>query len=175
MRLTKSSLKSMDLSYINSFFHLKTRYVKRELRSLTSADKESFLDAAAEIWNNRQDEGVAKYGSKFTSVDTLVAVHSLASNDIMCDGFHEGSGFLTHHLALTNTFEAALRSIDPSVTLPYWDFSIEGEAVKYVLHLSSNSFFLAHCTPSHHSTYKHLRILFTPAEMRARSPPTCSK
>ena len=104
--------------------------MKRELRSLTAADKERFLDAAAEIWNNRQSEGEAKYGKMFTSVDTLVAVHSLASNDIMCDGFHEGSGFLTHHLALTNTFEAALRSIDPSVTLPYWDFSIEGEAIK---------------------------------------------
>lgn len=40
-----------------------------------------------------------------------------------------GSGFLTHHLALTNTFEASLRSIDPSVTLPYWDFTIEGEEI----------------------------------------------
>jgi Common central domain of tyrosinase len=112
--------------------------VKRELRSLTSADKESFLDAAAEIWNNRQLEGEAKYGKMFTSVDTLVAVHSLASNDIMCDGFHEGTGFLTHHLALTNTFEAALRAINPSVTLPYWDFSIEGEAIKYVLHVRAH-------------------------------------
>ena len=41
----------------------------------------------------------------------------------------EGSGFLTHHLALTNTFEASLRAIDPSVTLPYWDFTVEGEQV----------------------------------------------
>lgn len=42
------------------------------------------------IWNYREEEGKAKFGEKFTSVDTLVAVHSLASNDIMCDGFHEG-------------------------------------------------------------------------------------
>ena len=102
------------------------------MRSLTIADRESFLNAAAEIWNNRQTAGEDKYGPKFTSVDTLVAVHSLASNDIMCDGFHEGTGFITHHLALTNTFEAALRAVDPSVTLPYWDFTIEGQAIKYV-------------------------------------------
>ena len=105
--------------------------MKRELRTLNTEDREAFLDAAIEIWNNRQEAGVVKYGSKFTSVDTLVAVHSLASNDIMCDGFHEGSGFITHHLALTNTFEAALRSVNPAVTLPYWDFTIEGEAIRY--------------------------------------------
>ena len=64
--------------------------MKRELRSLTDADKEKFLDAAVSIWNYREEEGKAKFGEKFTSVDTLVAVHSLASNDIMCDGFHEG-------------------------------------------------------------------------------------
>ena len=29
------------------------------------------------------------------------------SNDIMCDQFHEGTGFLTHHLALTNSFEVS--------------------------------------------------------------------
>jgi Common central domain of tyrosinase len=40
-----------------------------------------------------------------------------------------GSGFLTHHLALTNSFESSLRAVDPSVTLPYWDFSIEGQKV----------------------------------------------
>ena len=37
--------------------------------------------------------------------DNFVAVHSAASNDNMCDQFHEGTGFLTHHLALTNSFE----------------------------------------------------------------------
>jgi hypothetical protein len=47
----------------------------------------------------------------------------------MCDGFHDGSGFISHHLALGNSFEASIRSIDPKVTVPYWDFSIEGEAV----------------------------------------------
>lgn len=41
-----------------------------------------------------------------------------------------GTGFLTRHLALTNAFESSLRAIDPSVTLPYWDFSIEGEQIK---------------------------------------------
>ena len=73
---------------------------------------------------------------------------------IICDicllSFHTfiGTGFISHHLALTNTFEAALRAVDPSVTLPYWDFTIEGEAVKYVLinlQLSSLKFSFSDC------------------------------
>ena len=106
------------------------KYVKRELRALTNEDKEKVLDAMAAMWHNRQAEGQAKYGPQFTSIDVLVAVHSLASNDVMCDGFHEGTGFISHHLALTNTFEESMRAVDPTVTLPYWDFTIEGEAVK---------------------------------------------
>ena len=47
----------------------------------------------------------------------------------MCDQFHEDTGFLTHHPALTNSVEAAIRSVDPSVTLLYWDFTIEGQAI----------------------------------------------
>ena len=106
--------------------------------------------------------------SPITSVGNFVAAHSEASNDNMCDEFHDGTGFLTHHLALTNSFEvncwplkinllqcfhcmapyltsshilflelswlllqAAVRSVDPSVTMPYWDFTIEGEAIRW--------------------------------------------
>jgi hypothetical protein len=39
-------------------------------------------------------------------------------------------GFLTHHLALTLSFDASLRAVDPSVILPYWDFTIEGQQIK---------------------------------------------
>ena len=59
---------------------------------------------------------------------------------------HEGTGFLTHHLAQSLAFEAALRSVNPKVTTPYWDFSIDGEAIKKAgagpSHLTSvNDFF----------------------------------
>ena len=67
------------------------------------------------------------YGGSYTGIETFTALHINASNDRMCDSYHEGSGFLFHHLALTNAFEASLRSVDPSVTLPYWDFTIEGK------------------------------------------------
>jgi Common central domain of tyrosinase len=104
--------------------------VKRELRSLTVQDREIFLEAVAELWWNDDNTGKQKYGPRFTSVSTFTEQHSLASGDIMCDQFHEGSAFITHHLALQNAFELSLRSVNPAVTLPYWDFTIEGEIIK---------------------------------------------
>lgn len=43
-----------------------------------------------------------------------------------CDHWHAGPGFVTSHIALTLMFEQSLQSINPSIALPYWDFTIEG-------------------------------------------------
>ncbi|CAM9999705.1 unnamed protein product, partial [Ectocarpus fasciculatus] len=39
--------------------------------------------------------------------------------------FHDGLGFLTNHAVISNTFEASLQTVNPKLTLPYWDFTIE--------------------------------------------------
>ena len=39
-------------------------------------------------------------------------------------------GFLTQHAALTNAFEVALQQVAPSIALPYWDYTFEGELVR---------------------------------------------
>ena len=36
---------------------------------------------------------------------------------------------MAHHLALTVAFEASVRAVNPAVTIPYWDFTIEGETI----------------------------------------------
>lgn len=81
------------------------------------------------LWKVDTATGREKYGAQYTSIASFVEEHALASNDIRCDAYHEGTGFLTHHLALQNSFEASLRAVDPTVTTPYWDFSIEGEKI----------------------------------------------
>jgi len=106
------------------------KYVKRELRALSDADRHNFLKAAAKLWKYSTEEGRLLYGDQFTGISTLVEEHALASNDIRCDQFHEGSGFFTHHFAITQTFESALRAVNPAVSLPYWDFTIEGQEIK---------------------------------------------
>jgi hypothetical protein len=104
--------------------------VKRELRTLTERDRDRFLDAAAIMWTVNTEEGKKLYGNSYTSMNTFVGEHALASNDIECDGYHDGSGFFTRHFAITNSFEASLRAINPAVTLHYWDFTIEGQSIK---------------------------------------------
>lgn len=42
---------------------------------------------------------------------------------------HDGNGFLTQHVALSAVFERSLQSIDPSLALPYWDFTIDSQAI----------------------------------------------
>lgn len=39
--------------------------------------------------------------------------------------FHDGLGFLTNHAVISNTFEYSLQKVNPKLTLPYWDFTIE--------------------------------------------------
>ena len=36
-----------------------------------------------------------------------------------------GNGFLPQHLKMTNIFEESMQSVDKSVSLPYWDSTIE--------------------------------------------------
>lgn len=68
------------------------------------------------------------YGDTFTGIDRYVYIHAReASGSLTCDKWHEGSGFLTHHLALATSFDLSLQTIDKRVTSPYWDFTIEGE------------------------------------------------
>lgn len=33
---------------------------------------------------------------------------------------------MTSHIALTLMFEQSLQAIDPSIAVPYWDFTVEG-------------------------------------------------
>ena len=40
--------------------------------------------------------------------------------------FHDGLGFLTTHSLVSNTFEFSLQLVNPKLTLPYWDWTIEG-------------------------------------------------
>ena len=40
---------------------------------------------------------------------------------------HDGYGFVTQHSALSKWFEVVMQAVNPVVTLPYWDYTIEGE------------------------------------------------
>jgi hypothetical protein len=61
---------------------------------------------------------------------SLLSLLSLLSQGAKsCDHMHDGNGFLTQHVALSSVFERSLQAVDRSVALPYWDFTIDSQAI----------------------------------------------
>ena len=101
------------------------RYVRREIRSLSDDDREAFFRAAGVLYATPDAEGARAYGRAYKSAAYFIATHNELSGDRTCDHFHDGLGFLPQHAAFTLRFERALQSVDPKVSVPYWDYTIE--------------------------------------------------
>ncbi|KAH8095458.1 hypothetical protein JL720_2758 [Aureococcus anophagefferens] len=67
------------------------------------------------------DEG--RNGPDYLPLAHFVAVHLALAGDRRGDRLHDGLGFVTQHVALTNAFERALRVVAPGVSVPYWDYT----------------------------------------------------
>mmetsp|Transcript_30896 Transcript_30896/g.42467 ORF Transcript_30896/g.42467 Transcript_30896/m.42467 type:complete len:748 (-) Transcript_30896:235-2478(-) len=104
--------------------------VRRELRSLTEADLAKFVDVSYALWNTTEAEGLEKYGSNFHNAAYLLKLHHFNAAQLDADHIHEGNGFLLQHAKITNIFENSLKAIDPSVFLPYWDYTIDDSQKK---------------------------------------------
>ena len=100
-------------------------YVRREIRSLTSEDLSKTMDAMYTLWSVDDDEGQALYGDSYHSSAYFASAHDFNAAQQDADHIHEGLGFLPQHIKLTNMFEEAVQAVDPSVALPYWDFTID--------------------------------------------------
>ncbi len=109
-------------TYSGSFLCL---YVRREIRSLTDSDLSATVEAMHEIWANSEDEGQELYGSDFHDSTYFTNAHDFNAAWIEADHIHEGLGFALQHIKFTNMFEVAMQAVDPSITLPYWDYSID--------------------------------------------------
>ena len=44
----------------------------------------------------------------------------------------QGNGFIAQHVKLSNMYEAAIQTVDRSVSLPYWDFTMEAAQGTYI-------------------------------------------
>jgi hypothetical protein len=103
------------------------KYVRREIRELLPADLKLLMDTMSIIWDTSSEDGRALYGDRFQGIDFFNMKHITQGADPECNHFHEGPGFITQHLALTLEFEQALQSVDPSISMPYWDFTVDAE------------------------------------------------
>ncbi|CAN0536085.1 unnamed protein product, partial [Laminaria digitata] len=75
----------------------------------------------------RVDGGDGKeiYGEDYADIYAISRVHYMATTNDTCDHFHDGLGFLVTHSLITNTFESSLQLVNPKLTVPYWDFTME--------------------------------------------------
>eukprot|EP01038_Epipyxis_sp_PR26KG_P004349 gene4349-6153_t len=99
--------------------------VRREIRSLTTSDMAAFIAAAHVLWEVNDEEGQKLYGDDFHTNYFLHKFHYFNSAQQDADHIHGGYGFLPQHVKFDNFFEDSIRSVDPSVSLPYWDFTID--------------------------------------------------
>ncbi|CAM9495225.1 unnamed protein product [Ectocarpus sp. 8 AP-2014] len=104
------------------------KYVRREIRSLTDKDREAFFDAMETLYRLPTVEGHELYGEEYKGINFFVQMHLNGAGVSDCDHWHDDAGIMTHHVGYTLLFEQALQVVNPSVTIPYWEYTIEAAA-----------------------------------------------
>jgi hypothetical protein len=100
-------------------------YVRREFNALSNTSVSKLMDAMHAVWATSEDTGQERYGSSFHSSTFFAKAYAFNVAQFDTDHIHEGSGFLFQYNKLINCFEASLQAVNPAVSLPYWDFTIE--------------------------------------------------
>ena len=69
-----ASSSDMELLYSQDIT-VAVKYVRREIRSLTEADRSKFLKALRIMYTTSQEDGNQRYGSSFLSAETILLTH----------------------------------------------------------------------------------------------------
>ena len=126
--LCNCEVKAVQLSTGQVFtddFTMAARYVRREIRSVSDADRETFLTALKVMYTLSDDEGQALYGSKFHSAGFYAAKHLNGAGVSDCDHWHDGAAILVKHMAYTLQVEQTLQSINAAIAMPYWEYGMD--------------------------------------------------
>mmetsp|Transcript_7009 Transcript_7009/g.8699 ORF Transcript_7009/g.8699 Transcript_7009/m.8699 type:complete len:651 (+) Transcript_7009:27-1979(+) len=129
-RLEISTYETVDGERVlleTSSYDIMVRYVRREIRALFDDDLNLLMDTMKLLWSVPQEEGEELYGSRFKNIIEMHKFHLKYAADATCDHLHDGYGFITQHIALTNVFEQSLQAVNPAVNLPYWDYTFDIE------------------------------------------------
>lgn len=113
---------TVDNTYVGSAICM---YVKREISSLTAEDLEKTMDAMYTLWSTSEEDGQRIYGDNFHSATYFAEAHHFNAGGRVADHIHEGLGFVTQHIKLSSIFEKSLQSVNPVISLPYWEFTVE--------------------------------------------------
>lgn len=101
---------------------LVSKFVRREIRTLKDEDRNRYIEAVKLVYTMSQEEGEAKYGSRFVSHAHLAAQHDNSHAQ-----YHVTVAFITSHPAMLLRLEQALLAIDSKLMTPYWDFLVDAK------------------------------------------------
>ena len=103
------------------------KYVRREIRQLTKEDRAAWAAAASTLWKVSTVDGQALYGDRYKDIHHVAVIHNDLAGNNMCDFIHGATGyaFVTAHAALGGMVEQAMQAVDPSVSMPYWDYTLD--------------------------------------------------
>ena len=104
---------------------LGVRY-RKEIRNLTDDERNRFIAAVKKLQTPQPGSGVSKY-------DQLVKIHIDAAYET-----HNAAMYFPFHRAFLLEFERELQKIDPTVMLPYWDWSLDSQAPEHSPIFSAN-------------------------------------
>lgn len=108
--------------------YIMVKYVRREIRQLTVRDREDFFDTMETLYRLPTAEGQHLYGDDYQGINFFVQMHLDGAGVKDCDHWHDDAGIMTHHIGYTLLFEQALQVVNPAVSIPYWEYTIEAAA-----------------------------------------------
>jgi tyrosinase len=94
-------------------------YVRKNQSALTDREKSDFIDAIKTLKTTYNP------GSTLSIYDEFVQTHY---NAFASGQAHEGPAFLAWHREFLLLFEQELQTVNPAVTIPYWDFTVDNSA-----------------------------------------------
>jgi tyrosinase len=95
--------------------------VRKNVNTLTSAEKQQFVQAVLALKNNNQTGNI---------YNQYVTLHGQASNHFTPTGStrtaaHGGPAFLAWHREFIRRFELDLQTVAPGIGIPYWDWAAD--------------------------------------------------
>ena len=106
------------------------RRVRRELRSLDQDELDRYLGALEVLYAVDDDRGARLYGAGYRSIDWFVREHLYGAADRACDHWHDGAGFVNHHVGITWQFEESLAAVDATLAAHYWDYTLDASQLR---------------------------------------------
>jgi hypothetical protein len=101
---------------------------RQEVRTLSGAQLANFVNALKALQAPGANGGPSRY-------DTLVAFHLQNATSV-----HNYADFLPWHRQFLLDLEHALQTINPKVTIPYWDASLDAQAPQLAPVFAANEF-----------------------------------